>query len=129
MAKVLELQFQHQSFQSILRTDFLEDGLVGPSCKTLKSLLQHSAFFIVHLSHPYITTGKTIASNRWTFVGKIMPLLFNMLSRFVIGFLPRSKGLLISWQRSLSTVVLEPKKIKSVTVSSLPHCQGFKFNP
>ena len=94
---------------------------------TLKSLLQHhssktsvlwhSAFFMVQLSHPYMTTGKTIALTRWTFVGKVMSLLFNMLSTFVIAFLPRSKCLLISWLQSLSAVILEPKKIKSVTVS------------
>ena len=95
---------------------------------TLKSLLQHhsskasilwsSAFFIVQLSHPYVTTGKTIALTRWTFVGKIMSLLFHMLSRLVIAFLPRSKHLLISWLQSLSAVILEPPpKIKSVAVS------------
>ena len=88
----------------------------------LKSLLHHhnsnasvlwsSAFFRVQLSHPYVTTGKTIALTRWTFVGKIMSLLFNMLSRLVIAFLPRSKHLLISWLQSPSAVVLEPKKIK-----------------
>ena len=93
----------------------------------LKSLLQHhsskasilqcSAFFIIQLSHPYMTTGKTIALTRWTFVGKVKTLLFNMLSRFVIAFLPRSKCLLISWHQSPSAVILEPKKIKSVTVS------------
>ena len=87
---------------------------------TLKSLLQHhslkasilwhSAFFIVQVSHPYITTRKTIALTRWTFVGKVMFLLFNMLSRLVITFLPRSKHLLISWLQSPSTVILEPKK-------------------
>ena len=87
---------------------------------TLKSLLQHhsskasvllcSAFFIVQLSHPYMTTGKTIALTRWTFVGKVMSLLFNMLSRLVITFLPRSKRLLISWLKSPSAVILEPKK-------------------
>ena len=81
------------------------------------SVLWHSAFFMVQLSHPYITTGKTIALARWTFVGKIMSLLFNMLSRFVIAFLPRSKHLFISWLQSPSAVMLEPKKIKSVTVS------------
>ena len=81
------------------------------------SLLLHSAFFIVQLSHPYMTTGKTIALTRWTFVGKVMSLLFNMLSRLVIAFLPRSKRLLISWLQSPSAVILEPKKIKSVTVS------------
>ena len=94
---------------------------------TLKSLLQchsskasvlrHSAFFIVQLSHPYMTTGKTIALTRWTFVGKVMFLCFNMLSRLVIAFLPRNKRLLISWLQSLSAVILEPQNIKSVTVS------------
>ena len=81
------------------------------------SILQCSAFFIGQLSHPYMTTGKTIALTRQTFVGKVMSLLFNMLSRLVITFLPRSKRLLISWLQSLSAVILEPKKIKSVTVS------------
>ena len=94
---------------------------------TLKSLLQHhsskasilqcSAFFIVQLSHPYMTTRKTIALARQTFVGKVMPLLFNMLSRLVIAFHPRSKCLLISWLQSPSSVILEPQKINSVTVS------------
>ena len=82
------------------------------------SILRHSAFFIVQLSHPYTTTGKTIALTRRTFIGKVMSLLFNMLSRFVIAFLPRSKRLLISWLLSLSTVILEPKKIKSAAVST-----------
>ena len=96
---------------------------------TLKSLLQHhsskasilrrSAFFIVQLSHPDMTTGKTIALTRWTFVGKVMSLLFNMLSRLVIAFLPRSNRLLISWLQSPSAVILEPKKIKSATVSTV----------
>ena len=96
---------------------------------TLRSLLKHhsskasilwcSAFFIVQLSHPYMTTGKTIALTRRTFVGKIMSLLFNMLSRLVITFLPRSKHLLISWLQSPSAVVLEPPKIKSATVSTV----------
>ena len=76
-----------------------------------------SAFFIVQHSHPYMTTGKTITLTRWTFVGKVMSLLFNMLSRLVIAFLPRSKCLLISWLQSPSAVILEPKKIKFVTVS------------
>ena len=94
---------------------------------TLKRLLQHHSskasilqrltFFIVQLSHPYMTTGKTIALTKWTFVGKIMSLLFNMLSRLIIAFLPRSKHLLISWLQSPSEVILEPKKIKSVAVS------------
>ena len=94
---------------------------------TLKSLLQHhnskvsilqcSAFFMVQLSYPYMTTGKTIDLTRWTFVGKVISLHFNTLSRFVVAFLPRSKRLLISWLQSQSTVILEPKKIKSITVS------------
>ena len=75
------------------------------------SILQHSAFFMVQLLHPYMTTGKTIALTRWTFVGKVMSLLFNMLSRLVIAFLPRSERLLISWLQSPSAVILEPKKI------------------
>ena len=79
------------------------------------SILQHSAFFIV--SHLYMTTGKTIVLTRWTFVGKVMSLLFNMLFRLVIAFLPGSKCILISWLQSPSAVILEPKKIKSVTVS------------
>ena len=81
------------------------------------SILRHSAFFIVQLSHPYMTTGKIIALTRWTFVGKVMSLLFNIFSRLVITFLPRSKRLLISWLQSPSAVNLEPKKIKSATVS------------
>ena len=81
------------------------------------SILRHSAFFMVQLSHPYMITGKTISLTRWTFVGKVMSLLFNMLSRFVIAFLPRNKCLLISWLQSPSAVILEPKKIKSVTIS------------
>ena len=96
---------------------------------TLKSLLQHhsskasilqcSAFFIVQLSHPYMTTGKTTTLTIQTFVGKAMSLLFNMLSRLVIAFLPKSKHLLISWLQSLSTAILEPRKMKSVTVSTV----------
>ena len=81
------------------------------------SILRHSAFFIVQPSHPYMTIGKTIALTRWTFVGKVMSLLFNMLSRLVITFLPRSKHLLISWLQVPSAVILEPQKIKSVTIS------------
>ena len=80
------------------------------------SILQHSAFFMVQLTHPYMTTGKTIPFTIWTFVSKVLSLLFNRLSRFVIAFLPRSKHL-TSWLQSLSTVILEPKKIKSATVS------------
>ena len=81
------------------------------------SILQHSVVFTVQLSHPYMTTGKTIALTRQTFVGKVMSLLLNMLSRLVITFLPRSKRLLISWLQSPSAVILEPRKIKSDTVS------------
>ena len=96
---------------------------------TLKSLLQHhsskasilrrSAFFIVQLSHPYMTTGKTTVLTRRIFIGKVMSLLYNMLSRLVITFLPRSKCLLISWLHSPSAVILEPRKLKSVTVSTV----------
>ena len=96
---------------------------------TLKSFLQHhsskasilwqSAFFIVQLSHPYMTSGKTIALTRWTFVGKVMFLLFNMLSRLGKTFFPRSKHLLISWLQSPSAVILEPRKIKSAIVSTV----------
>ena len=81
------------------------------------SILWHSAFLIVQLSHLYMTTGKNITLTVWTFVSKVMSLLFNMLSRFVIAFLPRRKRLLISWLQSPSAVTLEPKKIKSFTVS------------
>ena len=105
---------------------------------TLKSLLQHhnskasilwcSAFFIFQHSHPYMTTGKTIALTRWTFVGKVMSMVFNMLSRLVITFLPRSKRLLISWLQSPSAVILEPKKIVSHCFHYfpiyLPRCGG-----
>ena len=83
------------------------------------SILQHSSFFIVQLSHLYMTTGKTIALTRWAFVDKVMSLLFNMLPRLVITFLPRSKRLLISWLQSPSAVILEPRKIKSDTVSTV----------
>ena len=110
----------------IFRMDWL--GLLAVQ-GTLKSLLQHhsskasilqrSAFFTVQLSHPHMTTGKTIALTRWTFVDKVISLLFNMLSRLVISFLPRSKHLLISWLQSPSAVILEPRKIKSATVSTV----------
>ena len=99
------------------------------SCKA--SVLQCSSFFMVQLSHPYVTTGKSTVLTIWTFVGKVMSLLFNMLSRFVIAFLPRSKCLLISWLHSPSAVILEPKKIKSVTVETdfpfFPHLFAFKW--
>ena len=122
VAEVLEFQLQHQSFNEhtgliSLRMDWLDLLAVQG---TLKSLLQHhsskgsilrcSAFFAVQLSHPYMTTGKTRALTRWTFVGKVMSLLLNTLSRFVITFFPRSKRLLISWLQSLSALILEPKK-------------------
>ena len=104
------------------RMDWFELAVQG----TLKSLLQNhsskasilqrSAFFMVQISHPYMTTGKTIALTRQTFVGKVMCLLFNMLSQLVIAFLPRSKRLLISWLQSPSAVILEPPKIKFLTV-------------
>jgi len=119
--------FNEYSGLSSFRMDWLDLLAVE---QTLKSLLQHhsskasilwrSAFFMVQLSHPYMTTGKTIALTRWTFVGKVMSLLFNMLSRLVITFLPRNKSLLISWLQSPSAVILEPQqKIKSVTVSTV----------
>ena len=120
VAKVLEFQLQHQSFQWTPRTDFFRmdwlDLLAGQG--TLKSLFQHhsskasillcSAFFIFQLSHPYMTTGKTIGLTRLNFVDKVMSLLFNKLSRLVITFLPRSKCFLISWLQSPYAVVLEP---------------------
>ena len=107
------------------RMDWLDLLAVQGTLKSLlqyhsskASILQRSAFFTVQLSHPYMTTGKIIASTRWTFVGKVMSLVFNVLSRFVIAFLPRSKCLLISWLQSPSTVIVEPPKIKSLTVST-----------
>ena len=123
------MEFQHQPFQLMFRVDFLWidwfDLLAVQG--TLKSLLQHhsskvlilwhSPFFIVQLSHPYMTAGKMIALTIRTFVGKLMSLPFSTLSRFVLAFLPRSKRLLISWLQSPSTVILEPQKIKSTTVS------------
>ena len=130
MAKILELQLQHQPFQRIFRIEFLYDGLLDLLAVqgTLKSLLQNhsskasilwcSAFFMVQLSHPYMTTGRTLALTRWAFVDKVMSLLFNMLSGLVIAFLPRSKCLLILWLQSPSAVILEPKKI----VSHCFHC-------
>ena len=91
--------------------DLAVQGIVksSPHCSSKTSILQRSAFFMVQLSHSYVTTGKTIALTRWTFVGKVMSLLFNMLSGLVKAFLPRSKCLLISWLQSPSTVILEPK--------------------
>ena len=129
VAKVLELQLQHWALQWIFRVDFRKDWPVwSPSVQgTRKSLLQRhssktsilwlSAFFMVHLSHPYMTSGKVIALTIWTFIDKVMSWLFNTLSRFIVAFLPRSRGLLISCLQSQSAVILEPEKIKSVTVS------------
>ena len=106
------------------RTDWLDLLTVQGTLKSLfqqhiskASILPHSAFFMVQLSHPYMTTGKSIALTRHTFVGKVRSLLFNMLSRLVKAFLPRSKCLLMSWLRLPSAVILEPRKIKSATVS------------
>ena len=107
------------------RMDWLDLLAVQGTLKSLLQhhsstlILQHSAFFIVQLSHPYMTTGKAIALTRWTFVGKVMSLHFNMLSMLVIRFLPRSKRLLVSWLQSPSAVILEPPKIKSVTLSTV----------
>ena len=113
---------EHPGLMSF-RMDWLDLLAVQGTLKSLlrhhsskASILRHSAFFIVQLSHPYMTTGKTITLTRWTFVGKVMSLLFNMLSRLVITFLPRSKRLLISWLQSPSAVILEPQEIKSATV-------------
>ena len=107
------------------RMDWLDLLAVQGTLKSLlqhhsskASILQHSALFIIQLSHPYMTTGKTLALTRWTFVDKVMSLLLNMLSRFVIAFLPRSKHLLISWLQSPSAVILEPRKIKSILSNS-----------
>jgi len=130
VAKVLEFQLQHHSFQRNPRADLLQNGLVGSPCSPRDSrvfsntTVQKHQFFsaqlsLVQLSHPYMTTGKTIALTRWTFVGKVMSLLFNMPSRLVITFLPRSKRLLISWLQSPSAVILEPPKIKSATISTV----------
>ena len=127
MAKVLEFQLQHYSFQWICRISFRIDWLDLLAVQgTLKSLQHHSTkasllwcstFFMVQLSHPHMTTGKAIALTRWTFVSKVMCLLFNMLSKLVITFLPRSKCLLISWLQSPFAVILESSKIKSLTIS------------
>ena len=132
MAKVLELQPQLTSDLPMNIQDWFPlgwTGLISLQSKGLSSLLQHrsskasilwhSGFFMVQLSHPYMTTGKTIALTRRTFVGKVTPLLFNMLSRLITAFLPRSKCLLISWLQSPSAVILEPKKIK---VCHCLHC-------
>ena len=124
VAKILDFQLQHQSLQWIFRTDWFDLLAVQ---RTLKSLLQHhsskvsilwhSVFFMVQFSHSYMTTWKPIALTRWTFVGKVMSLLFTILSRLFIAFLPRSNCLLMSWLQSPSAVILGPPKIKSLTVS------------
>ena len=139
MAKVLQFQLQHQSIQWTLRLiscrmDWLDLlALQG----TLKSLLQHhsskasipwhSAFFIVQLSHSYMITANTIALTTQTFICKVMFMLFNMLSRLVITFLPRSKCLLISWLQSLSTVILEPQKWSLSLFPLFPHLFAMKW--
>ena len=115
------------------RSDWLDLLAVQGTLKSLlqnhssnKSILQHSAFFTVQLSHPYMTTGKTIALTRRTFAGKVMPLLFNMLSRLVIAFLPRSKHLLISWLQSPSAVILKLKKSSLSLFPLLSHLFAMK---
>ena len=123
----MEFQLQHQfsneySGLIFFRIDWFDLLLSKPPSSLLQhhslkaSVLWYSAFFIVQLSHPYMTPGKTITLTRWTFCQKVIPLLCNMLSRFIIAFLPNSKCLLISWLQLLSAVILEPKKIKSLTV-------------
>ena len=125
----MEFQHQQQSFQLIFRTDFIYNGLIGTPCSPRHSqdsfqqhnskapIFPHSGFFVVQLLHPYLNTVKNIVLTRRTFVDKVMSLLFNILSRLVIAFLPRSNHLLISWLQSPSVVILEPPKIKSATVS------------
>ena len=131
VAKVLQFQLEHQWFQWTPRTGLLYDRLVGSPCSPrdsqesspspqLKSINSSALSFLYSLlSHPYMTTQKTIALTIQTFVDKVMSLVFNMLSRVVITFLPRSKHLLSSWLQSPSAVILEPRKIKSATVSSV----------
>ena len=118
--------FSEYSGLIAFRTDWLDLLAVQGTLKSLlqhhsskASILQYSAFFIVQLSHPYMTTGKTTALTRQTIVGKVMSLLFNMLSRLVMAFLSRSKCRLVSWLQLPPAVILEPKKIKSVTVSTV----------
>ena len=106
------ISFRMDSFDLLAVQKILKSLL--QHCSSKASILQRSALFKVQLSHAHMTTGKTIALTRWTFVGKVMSLLFNTLSRFATAFLPRRKHLLISWLQPLSAVILEPKKIKSV---------------
>ena len=115
------------------RIDWLDLLAVQGTLKSLfqyhsskASIFQRSAFFVVQLSHPYMTTGKTMSLTSWTFVDKVMSLLLKMLDRLVVTFLPRSKRLLISWLQSPSAVILDPKKIKSATVSTLSHLFAMK---
>ena len=135
VTKVLEFQLQHHSFQWIsFKMDWLDLLKVQG---TLKSLLQHhsskasilwcSAFFIVQLSHPYLITRKTTGLTRQTFVRKVMSVLFNMLSRLAVTFLPRNKYFLISWLQSPSAMILEPTKIKSVNISTVSHLFAMKW--
>ena len=112
---LISFRIDYFDFLAVQRT--LKSLLQHHSSKA--SILQHSAFFTIQISHPYMTTGKTIALTRQVFVGKVMSLLFNMLSRLVITFLPRSKHLLISWLQSPTTVILEPENIKSLTISTV----------
>ena len=113
------ISFRMDWFDLLAVQEILKSLLQHHSSKA--SILQHSTFFIVQHSHPYMTTGKTIALTRWTSVSQVMSLLFNMLSRLVIAFLPRSKRILISWLHSPPAVILEPKKIKSFTISIVSH--------
>ena len=113
------ISFRIDWFDLLVVQGILKSLLQHHSSKA--SILRHSAFFMVQLSHPYMTTGKTIALTRWTFVSKVMSVLFNILSRLIIAFLPRSKCLLILWLQSPSAMNLESPKIKSVTVSLFPH--------
>jgi len=131
VAEVLEFQLQHHYFQRNPRADLLQNGLAGSPCSPRDSqessptpqfksiILRNSAFLTVQLSNPHMTTGKTVGLTRRTFVGKAMSLLLNILSTLVITFLPRSKRPLISWLQSPSVVILEPRKIKSDTVSTV----------
>ena len=141
VAKLLELQLQHLSFQWIFRTDLGPwDGLVWAPCSPRDSrvfsntivqkasILQHSAFFMIQLSHPYMTTGKTIALTIQISVSKLMSLLFNMLPRLIIAFLPRSNHLLTSCLQSASPVIFKPKEKKSLSLFPLfPHLFAMKL--